>query len=98
MKAELAQSSGGGPFSINEHGQVIARATAPAGPGNTIHIIDVTGRGTVSSYTTPILFRGGGLDPRATPKEGDPWPGPKSGMSYTFPAPGNAKAPSRKYH
>ncbi|MBI3468558.1 MAG: hypothetical protein HY000_36615 [Planctomycetes bacterium] len=95
MKAQMAQSSGGGSFSINEHGQVIARAKAPAGPGNTIHIINVTSKGDVSTYSTPLLFDGGKLDPRSTPKEGQPWPGPLSGMSYKFVAPGNPKPPSR---
>ena len=94
LKTELAGSSGGGPFSINEHGQVIARAKAPTGCGNTIHIIDVTANG-VSTYRTPILFRDGALDPRTTPAEGAFWTGPLSGMSYKFAAPGNAKPPSR---
>ncbi len=44
LKLQMATSEGGG-FSINEHGQVIARASAPTGPGNTIHIIDVTNSG-----------------------------------------------------
>ena len=96
LKTEMAQSSGGGPFSINEHGQVIARASAPAGQGNTIHIINVTSGGGVSTYRTPILFKSGDLDPRATPAEGSPWPGPLSGMSYKFAAPGNPKPPDRK--
>ncbi|MCO6458536.1 MAG: hypothetical protein J5I93_24790 [Pirellulaceae bacterium] len=95
LKAGLAGSPGGGPFSINEHGQVIAPAKAPAGHGNTIHIIDVTASG-VSTYRTPILFQSGALDPRATPTEGTLWTGPLSGMSYKFAAPGNAKPPSRK--
>ena len=96
MKAEMAHSPGGGAFSINEHGQVIARAKAPDGPGNTNYIINVTSKGVVSTYSTPIIFRGGKLDPRVTPKEGEPWPGPLSGMSYKFAAPGNPKPPSRK--
>src|SRR5688500_5973028 len=69
LKAEMANSTGGGRFSINEHGQVIARATAPAGPGNTIHIIDVTAAG-VTTYTSPLLFQQGELDPQAQPAEG----------------------------
>src|SRR5713226_7006496 len=40
MKDEMAQTQGG-PFSINEYGQVIARARAPSGPGNTIRIINI---------------------------------------------------------
>jgi hypothetical protein len=95
LKMELAQSKGGGPFSINEHGQVIARARAPSGSGNTIHIINVTSKGTVSTYRTPILFQDGQLDPQANPKEGDLWPGPLSGMTYKLAAPGNPKPPSR---
>lgn len=95
MKTEMAQSQGG-PFSINEHGQVIARAKAPAGQGNTIHIINVTARGVVSTYGTPLLFQQGQLDPQAKPKEGEAWPGPLSGMTYKLAAPGNPKPPSRK--
>ncbi len=49
----------------------------------------------MSTYTTPIVFNGGKLDPRVTPKEGQPWPGPLSGMTYSFVAPNNPKAPSR---
>src|SRR4051794_707268 len=86
LKREMAQTEGG-PFSINEHGQVIARAKAPAGPGNTIHIIDVTSRGLVGTYQQPILFQDGELDPQAIPDEGEPWPGPLSGMTYKFAAP-----------
>jgi hypothetical protein len=95
MKAEMSSSSGGGRFSINEHGQVIARAKSPSGPGTAIHIINVTSRGVVSTYETPLLFSGGALDPRSTPTEGAKWPGPLSGMSYTFAKLGNAKPPSR---
>jgi hypothetical protein len=93
LKMEMAQTEGG-PFSINEHGQVIARTRAPAGQGNTIHIINVTSRG-VSTYETPILFQGGQLDPRACPAEGEPWPGPLSGMTYRLTARGNPQPPSR---
>jgi hypothetical protein len=95
LKMEMAHTEGG-PFSINEHGQVIARARAPAGPGNTAHIINVTSRGTVSEYLVPILFRDGELDPQSTPGEGESWPGPLSGMTYKFAAPGNPQPPSRK--
>lgn len=94
IKMEIARTEGG-PFSINEHGQVIARAKAPSGPGNTIHIINVTSGGAVSTYCEPILFQHGELDPRANPKEGEPWPGPLSGMTYKLAAPGNPKPPSR---
>lgn len=91
----MAQSRGG-PFSINEHGQVIARAKATDGQGKTIHIINVTARGVVSTYGTSLLFQQGQLDPRAKPKEGETWPGPLSGMTYKLAAPGNPKPPSRK--
>lgn len=94
LKREMAQTEGGG-FSINEHGQVIARTKAPAGPGNTAHIIDVTSAGAVSTYHQAIIFQGGQLDPRATPKEGDVWPGPLSGMTYSFVEVNNPKPPSR---
>ncbi|HWY85108.1 MAG TPA: hypothetical protein VNX28_00195 [Gemmataceae bacterium] len=95
LKMEMAQSQGG-RFSINEHGQVIARARAPTGQGNTIHIINVTSRGMVSTYKTPLLFRQGELDPEAMPEEGEAWPGPLSGMTYKLAKPGNPKPPSRK--
>lgn len=95
LKKELAGSEGG-PFSINEHGQVIARARAQSGPGRTIHVINVTSQGKVSAYSNPILFQGGNLDPRASPRAGDRWPGPLSGMTYKFAAPENPKPPSRK--
>jgi hypothetical protein len=95
LKREMAQTEGG-PFSINEHCQVIARAKAQSGPGNTIYIINVTSGGAVSTYHEPILFQKGSLDPRATPAEGGSWPGPLSGMTYKFAAPGNPKPPSRK--
>ena len=94
MKMEMAHTDGG-PFSINEHGQVIARASAPTGPGNTIHVINVTSGGDVSTCSTHITFRDGELDPRSTPNEGELWPGPLSGMTYRFAAPGNPKPPSR---
>jgi hypothetical protein len=93
----LKQAEGqspGGSFSINEHGQVIARTSAPPGQGNAVHVIDVSG-GAVTTYTTPILFNQGQLSPLATPDEGQPWPGPLCGMSYTFAKVGNPKPPSR---
>ncbi len=88
----------GGSFSINEHGQIIARTNAPIGPGqgNSVHLVGVVG-GSVYSYNTPITFRHGALDPTAEPEEGDPWPGPLCGMSYTLAAPGYGKLPSRMH-
>jgi hypothetical protein len=92
LKMQEIQREGGG-FSINEHGQVIARMTAPAGHrGNAIHVVGLTG-GVVYRYTTPIVF--GALDPTSLPNEGDPWPGPLCGMTYTFTAPGHPRPPSR---
>ena len=64
----------GGRFSINEHGQVIARMQAPpAVPGQAIHVVGLRA-GQVVTYRTPITFRGGRLDPRAIVTEGQPWP------------------------
>jgi hypothetical protein len=94
MKREISHSDGGGAFSINEHGQVIAKAQDTSGAGNTVHIVNVTNRG-VSSYSTPLVFSNGLLDPRVLPEEGEAWPGPLSGMTYSFAAPGNAQVPSR---
>ena len=54
----------GGSFSINEHGQVIARTKAPAGQGNTMHVVNISG-GVVAAYTTPIVFQQGQLSPVA---------------------------------
>lgn len=93
LKAQINAHPGGGAFSLNEHGQVIARLTAPE--GGSAHIIGLEGA-TVASYTDAITFSGGVLDPRATPAEGAPWPGPLCGMSYKFAAPGNRKPPSGK--
>lgn len=93
MKLEIAHSEGGA-FSINEHGQVIARAKDTTGVGNTVHIVNVTNRG-VSKYSEPLLFANGTLDPMVLPDEGEVWPGPLSGMTYSFAAPGNAQVPSR---
>jgi hypothetical protein len=86
----------GGSFSINEHGQVIARTSAPRGQGNTIHLVNVRG-GAVETYTTPIVFQQAALTPLATPSEGEVWPGPLCGMTYRFAAPGNPKPPSRNF-
>lgn len=84
----------GGAFSINEHSQVIARMTAPAGYAqNTIHVVDVSS-GAVQTYAEAITFGGGQIDPRATPSEGAPWLGPRCGSTYRFAAPGNKKPPS----
>jgi hypothetical protein len=84
----------GGSFSINEHGQVIARMAAPPGHGQAVHVVGHVG-GVVASYAAAITFRGGQLDPTMVPAPGAVWPGPLCGMSYTFPAPSNPKAPSR---
>jgi len=87
----------GGRFSINEHGQVIARMGAPAGvPGQAVHVVGVRA-GQVVTYTNPITFRRGRLDPRATVNEGQLWPGPRCGVSYKFCAPGNAQQPSGNF-
>jgi hypothetical protein len=97
LKEQQGNQLGGG-FSINEHGQVIARMQAPPGyGGQSIHVVGVLA-GNVRTYTTPITFQGGVLDPRVSVSEGDDWPGPLCGMSYTFAAPGNPKQPSRNYN
>lgn len=90
-REEGGRDQAGGAFSINEHGQVIARMQAPQGYGtNAIHKIGVD-QGRVCGYMVPLLFRLGGrlLDPTASPVEGNQWPGPLCGLSYTFAAPGN---------
>lgn len=86
----------GGAFSINEHSQVIARTASPPGHGhgNSVHVIGLIA-GSTFTYTSPITFQGGALDPTAIPDVGTPWPGPLCGMTYSFPAPGNPKPPSR---
>ena len=93
LKTQEGQQEGGA-FSINEHGQVIARMSAPPEPGqgNAVHVIGLV-HGVVVTYSTPIRF--GALDPTATPDEGDPWTGPLCGMTYTFTAPGHRRPPSR---
>jgi hypothetical protein len=84
----------GGAFSINEHSQVIARMSAPAGyQQNAIHVVDIS-TGSVQKYTQTITFQGGAIDPTAQPAEGSPWPGPRCGSTYRFAAPGNRKPPS----
>jgi hypothetical protein len=93
IKDQISGTSGGS-FSINEHGQVIARTRNPRGQGNTVHAINVD-RGSVTSYTTPIIFDGGRLSPLVEPREGQSWTGPLSGMTYRFAALGNPKPPSR---
>jgi hypothetical protein len=96
---ELKEAEGvapGGSFSINEHSQVIARMSAPAGYAqNTIHVVDIS-TGAVQTYADTITFQSGGLDPTALPNEGDEWPGPRCGMTYRFAAPGNKKPPSHR--
>jgi hypothetical protein len=93
---EGMEQPAGGSFSINEHAQVIARTAAPSGLGNAMHLVDVS-RGRVATYSTAIIFQAGGLTPLAAPGEGEPWPGPLCGMTYTFAAPGNPKPPSRNF-
>jgi hypothetical protein len=84
----------GGAFSINEHFQVIARMTAPAGyQQNAIHVVDVSG-GFVREYAETITFQGGAIDPTAKLPEGSPWSGPRCGSTYSFAAPGNPRPPS----
>jgi hypothetical protein len=89
--------SGGGAFSINEFGQVIARmgASAAAG-GQAMHVVGLRD-GEVVRYGGIITFREGALDPRAMPSEGEPWPGPRCGMTYKFVAPNNPRPPSRNF-
>ncbi len=95
LKAEMAGAPGGGAFSINEYGQVIAR-TRSTGSGQAIHVVNVNDTGVVSTYNPAITFHGGQLDPRMTLREGETWTGPLSGMTYRLTAPGNPQAPSRK--
>lgn len=84
----------GGAFSLNEHGQVIARTSDPGGVANAVHLVGVSG-GQVVRYDEAITFRDGALDPSVEPSPGEPWPGPLCGMTYKFAAPGNRKPPSR---
>ena len=87
----------GGRFSINEHGQVIARMQAPRGvPGQAIHVVGVRA-GEVITYGSTITFRGGRLNPRAVVNEGQSWLGPRCGNTFKFCAPGNAQAPSGNF-
>ena len=91
---EAEGSAAGGGFSINEHSQVIARTSAPAGyKQNTIHLVDISS-GDVETYAETITFQGGEIDPTVMPAEGDPWLGPRCGATYRFAAPGNKKPPS----
>jgi hypothetical protein len=70
---------------------------APAGvQGQAVHVVGVRA-GVVVAYLTPITFRGGRLDPRATVSEGQLWPGPRCGVSYKFCAPGNSQQPSGNF-
>jgi hypothetical protein len=74
----------GGSFSITEHGQVIARMTAPPGyVERSIHVVDISG-GVVFAYTQPITFAGGTLNPTSSPSEGAIWDGPLCGTTYSF--------------
>src|SRR5262249_27790111 len=87
----------GGAFSINEHGQVIARMSTPRGmSGQSVHAIAVRS-GRVLTYTQPLVFDGGALDPRSQPAHGADWPGPLCGMTYSFAAPGSPKPHSDNF-
>lgn len=93
LKQQLCGSEGGA-FSLNEHGQVIARMPAPAAHlGNAVHAIGVV-NGSVFAYAQPLLFDRGALDPRSQPAVGTPWDGPLCGTTYKFAAAGNPKPPS----
>lgn len=84
----------GGSFSINEHGQVIARMSAPPGYNQiAIHVVDISD-GQVFAYPRRITFQDGDLDPSALPAEGDPWTGPLCGTNYSFAAPNSRRPPS----
>jgi hypothetical protein len=94
---EAEGNAPGGGFSINEHSQVIARMTAPAGyPQSAIHVVDISS-GAVQEYSETITFQGGELDPTVEPEEGEPWPGPRCGTTYTFAAARNPKPPSHNF-
>jgi hypothetical protein len=98
LKGSEGQGPGGG-FTINEHSQVIAR-TSPAGGYQgqaAVHIIGIQ-NGAVVTYTNPITFHGGALNPSSTPAEGDAWPGPACGTTYTFAAQSAPRAPFHKLH
>jgi hypothetical protein len=88
---EIESNSPGGGFSINEHGQVIARMKATSGPQSAWHVVDVSS-GSVFAYTSTITFLQGALDPSSNPTPGTPWTGPLCGTTYTFAAP-NARRP-----
>jgi hypothetical protein len=93
LKGSEGHGPGGG-FSINEHSQVIAR-TSPSGGHQdqaAVHVIGIE-NGDVVKYANAITFQGGSLDPANTPDEGDPWPGPACGTTYTFAAPDARRAP-----
>jgi hypothetical protein len=92
----LKQQQGGqagGRFHLNEFGQVFARMQAPAGSGQSIHVVGVRA-GQVETYTRNITFERGQLNPQAVVQEGQKWPGPRCGVSYKFAARGNAQQPS----
>ena len=94
----LKQSEGvrpGGGFSITEHSQVIARMKPVAGYENqqAIHVVGIA-NGDVVTWPDVITFQGGALNPTVTPNEGEEWPGPLCGTSYTFAARNAPHAPS----
>jgi len=94
---EAEGNAPGGGFSINEHFQVIARMSAPAGyKQNTIHVVDISG-GVVKQYCSKITFQGGILDPTVEATEGAEWLGPRCGATYRFAAPGNPKPPNHDF-
>jgi hypothetical protein len=93
LKAEEGNSAGGA-FSINERSQVIARMKASVGyKQDSIHVVDISS-GVVRTYAQKITFDGGKLDPTAKPDEGEPWPGPRCGSTYSFAIQGHKKPPS----
>jgi hypothetical protein len=87
----------GGGFSVNEHFQVIARMSAPAGyGGQAIHVVALDG-GAVVTYDELLVFESGSLSPISTHLEGQVWTGPLCGTSYSFAAPGSPKYPSGNF-
>ena len=70
---------------------------APPGvPGQAVHVVGVLA-GDIVTYRSPITFRRGRLNPRATVDEGQSWLGPRCGTTYKFCAPGNAQQPSGNF-
>ncbi|HAN90820.1 MAG TPA: hypothetical protein DCQ33_01910 [Nitrospira sp.] len=94
LKVQEGQTEGGA-FSINEHGQVIARTSAAQGQSGSVQIIGVSSAGKVYAYPHVITFDGGRLDPTEDAVEGQSWPGPHCGISYSLAAPGATHPPSR---